>query len=339
MRKLSRAADLLRGRYKPPHTEAVDIGDMPTAEGFSGRHLLHVEEGAPLGSLSRPAVKPAAALDLADDELVLGIQRGGQSRAYPFLLLRTYHVVNDDLAGSPVTVTFCPRCFSGVAFDPVVEGTPLTFDVFGLYQGTMVMNDHQTGTIWTPLDGSAVAGRLLGRQLTMEPFEMTTLGRWNQLHPDGTAPDVRVPPKPNARRLGESRQDERLQRVVRHWDQRLHPRTLVLGVEDGELARAYVLDPSRPGPPLLQDRLGETPIVLLAAAGAWPLAYDRRAESGVLEFSLDGDRVIDESGSTWLDGRAVAGPMAGTALTFVRSHPVEWWTWAAYHPNTEIART
>jgi hypothetical protein len=339
MRKLSRAADLLRGRYRPPHTESVDIGDMPAAEGFSPQHLLHVEEGAPVGSLSHPAVKPASALDLPEDELVLGIQRGGRSRAYPFLLLRTYHVVNDDLAGSPVTVTFCPRCFSGAAFDPVVKGAALTFAVFGLYQGTMVMNDRETGTIWTPLDGRAVAGRLLGRRLTMEPFEMTTLGRWNQLHPDGTAPDVRVPPKPNARRLGESRQDERLERVVRHWDERLHPRTLVLGVEDGELARAYVLDPARPGPRLLQDRLGETPIVLLAAAGAWPLAYDRRAGGQVLAFSLDGDRVVDGDGSTWLEGRAVDGPMAGTALTFVPSHPVEWWTWAAYHPNTEIVRT
>jgi hypothetical protein len=339
MRKLSRAANRLRGQYRPAHTQAVDLGDMPVAQGFSPSHLLHLEEGAPLGSLSFPAAKPASTLDLAQDELVLGIILRGQARAYPLLLLRTYHVVNDTIGGDPVAVTFCPRCFSGVALDPVVDGKGLTFDVFGLYQGTMVMTDQQTGSIWTPMDGQALAGPLLGRRLELMPVEMTSLGAWNRNHPDSTAPDAQAPPKPNARGLGASRQDERLRKVVGRWDDRADPRTLVLGVEADGRARAYVLDTNRPGPRIFQDQLAETPIVLMASPGAWPLAFDRRAAGQTLEFRLDGERVVDTGGSEWAGGSAVAGPLSGTTLAFVASHPVEWWTWAAYHPNTELAYT
>lgn len=291
MRRLGRAVDRFRGKYRPPHTRHIDIGDLPTVPDFSREHLLGLEQDAPLGQLDVPAAMPAKDLPLSADDLVLLAERGSEVRLWPVLLLRRYHVVNDVVGGHSMVVTFCPRCFSGVAFGAQLGDRLLKFEVFGLYQGTMVMRDTETGTVWTPFDGRAVAGPLVGRQLAIEPLQMTTLGEAIAHHPDATAPAVPMTPKPGARGPGEGRQDDRLRLVVRTWDDRLPARTLVLGVEANGQSRAYALDAARPGPVVAQDQVGRTPVVLMAAGGGWPLAYDRTVDGEVLEFSAEGDRV------------------------------------------------
>ncbi len=53
---------------------------------------------------------------LEDREPVAVLQRGGEVRAYPFQILIWHEIVNDEIAGEPVAVTFCPLCNSTVAF-------------------------------------------------------------------------------------------------------------------------------------------------------------------------------------------------------------------------------
>jgi hypothetical protein len=108
-------------------------------------------------------------------------------------------------------------------------------------------------------------------------------------------------------------------------------------VELDGAARAYVVDPERPGPRLFQDDLKRIPIVLLAAPGAWPLAYRRSLGDTVIEFDLEGDQVVDAQGSVWLSNRAVAGPLAGRELDFIPSHLTEWFAWFAAYPQTEVS--
>ena len=43
---------------------------------------------------------------LPDDDLVLGLESGGEARAYPIRMLTYHHIVNDVVAGSPVLVTY-----------------------------------------------------------------------------------------------------------------------------------------------------------------------------------------------------------------------------------------
>ena len=54
----------------------------------------------------RPLVVDAAEADLVADELVLGVQIGGEARAYPVGTLRFREIVNDVLGDTPILVTW-----------------------------------------------------------------------------------------------------------------------------------------------------------------------------------------------------------------------------------------
>ncbi len=57
--------------------------------------------------LDNPAVVSAeAATFLQPDDRVLGLDVGGESRAYPINMMTFHHVANDELGGLPVLVTF-----------------------------------------------------------------------------------------------------------------------------------------------------------------------------------------------------------------------------------------
>ena len=58
-------------------------------------------------SLDNPVfISAAAATFLEDDELVMGLEWNGEARAYPIRMMVYHHVVNDDVYGSPVLVTY-----------------------------------------------------------------------------------------------------------------------------------------------------------------------------------------------------------------------------------------
>ena len=74
---------------------------------------------------------------------------GETPRAYPIRYLMWYEIVNDDIRGLPVAVTFCPLCNSGITFDRRVGGQVLSFGVSGkLRNSDMIIYDRQTESWW-----------------------------------------------------------------------------------------------------------------------------------------------------------------------------------------------
>lgn len=54
----------------------------------------------------RPEFGPADQVPLDDDELVIGISLNGESKAYSITVLRSREMVNDELGGLPILVTW-----------------------------------------------------------------------------------------------------------------------------------------------------------------------------------------------------------------------------------------
>jgi len=120
---------------------------------------------------------------LQPDDMVLGLVRQGFVRAYPLRILNWHEVVNDQFEAESITITYCPLCGTGVAFDRRVNGQVLSFGVSGLlYNNDVLLYDRQTSSLWSQLMGQAISGPMKGQQLMMVPVTHTTWGDWRNSH-------------------------------------------------------------------------------------------------------------------------------------------------------------
>lgn len=298
-------------------------------------------------ALTDPKSIPAAQLmELGDDEEVLGLTVNGVSRAYPARFIAWHHIVNDVLGGKPVAVTYCSVCNSGVAYDPVVDGKRRLFNVFGLYRGVMAMIDPSTQTVWSHLVGEALLGPDKGKTLAALPVVNTTWGEWKRLHPETTTPawDARYRRYYSQKVVSGRDYLPPMFRLTLQGlaDDRLAPNALVLTVRVEGQARAYPYATLEKAPDVVQETVGTTPLVAFYTpqpqTGA---AFDRRLDGRTLDFT----RVPDGQGpftdrqthSQWtVEGRSIAGPLAGRQLTRLVSLQSEWYGWSAYFPQTTV---
>ena len=298
-------------------------------------------------SLTDPTVVPAAQMtELEDDEEVLGIALGGQSRAYPARFIAWHHIVNDTLGGRPVAITYCSICNSGVAYDPLVGGTRRLFNVFGIYRGVMAMVDPSNETVWSHLTGEALLGPDKGKALAVLPLVNTTWGDWKRLHPDTTTPRWETAYRRYYRAHVVSGRDylpSMFPPTLKGLsDDRLMPSTLVLAVRVEGKPRAYPFEALESSSGPVQETLGSTPVVAfyvpVTKAAA---AYDRRLDGAVLDFTRAAGQpgVFQDKGtrSQWtVEGLCVAGVLKGKQITRVFSLQAEWYGWSAYFPQTTV---
>jgi len=137
--------------------------------------------------IDEPRFQPAAEVDwLTDDEPVLAPAIGETPRAYPVRILIWHEIVNDTIDVRPVAVTYCPLCNSALAFDRQLGDRLLTFGTSGLlYHSDLVMYDRQTESLFSQIEGRAIAGVLAGEELDRVPVQTVTWAQWRQAHPEG----------------------------------------------------------------------------------------------------------------------------------------------------------
>ncbi len=59
---------------------------------------------------------------VAQGALVLGVVEGGEARAYPHNVLWYHEIINDQLGGVPITVSYCPLTGSGMVYESRIGG-------------------------------------------------------------------------------------------------------------------------------------------------------------------------------------------------------------------------
>ena len=120
---------------------------------------------------------------LQSKELVVGVSVGDQSTAYPFSALRRPPVVNDELNGTPLLVTFDSDSATVVVFDPVVDGRRLEFRT-ATTSGEFLITDLETGSLWDPVTGVALRGELEGKLLSLVASHYEFWFAWKDYRPD-----------------------------------------------------------------------------------------------------------------------------------------------------------
>ena len=140
-----------------------------------------------------PHQKPGEATYLNPADRVIGVEIGGEARAYPLRILVWHENANDVLGGKPIAVSYCPLCDSSLVFDREIGGQVREFGISGrLYRSNVLMYDRQSDveeeSLWSQLQMRAVVGPAAEQGLAMKLLqsELTTWGDWLERHPETT---------------------------------------------------------------------------------------------------------------------------------------------------------
>lgn len=171
------------------------------------------KDGIP--SIDEPTFEPIEDAQewLTDRDPVIVLDHNGVRRAYPLSILIWHEIVNDEIGGLPVAVTFCPLCNASVVFDRRFGDRALDFGTTGnLRKSDLVMYDRQTESWWQQFLGKAIVGELTGAQLKMLPVRVESFERFLERFPEGA---VLLPPSGTMRDYGRN--------PYLHYDSRQEP--------------------------------------------------------------------------------------------------------------------
>ena len=299
----------------------------------------------------------AAGRWLAAQEPVIALAIEGVARAYPLQIMTWHEIAIDEVGGMPIAVTFCPLCYSALAYDRRVGDMVLSFGVSGLLRHSdLVMFDRETESLWQQLSGEAIVGAYTGTRLRPVPAQIISFEQFAEAYPDGTVLSRNTGHQRDYGRnpyAGYDDIDERpfLYRGPR--DERLPPMEKVVAVSLGEEDKAYPHTVTR-RQRVVQDEVAGVPLVVFHDDGAVS-ALDKDAirdskeigSTGVYEARLDGQHLtfrydqghfIDqETGSRWdVTGQAVDGDLKGKRLRPIPHGDFFAFAWFAFKPETAL---
>jgi hypothetical protein len=306
------------------------------------KYLLHpsnVLSGGPpkdgIPSLDIPKFQPANEADtwLENDDLILGLDYKGTVKAYPHRILNWHEIVNDNVDGEKILITYCPLCRTGIAFRPVVDGEEVEFGTSGkLYNSELVMYDRLTDSYWPQTLGMAVIGPSTGQILEKIPLETVRWIDWKKVHPD-----TEVLRKQTGfirdydRNPYESIQNSDVVGFgVEFKDTRLKPKIIVYGVEfDGD-AKAYSEGDVQKDK-VINDAVGGIPIVVVWYADLNTVKiFERTLDGKTLKFGLSNNKIIDDKNNEWgVDDM-------NEKLEIVDTFGHFWFAWTAFFPQTGL---
>lgn len=295
---------------------------------------------------------------LVENEPVIVLTVEDEARAYPIQILIWHEIVNDELNGKPLLVTFCPLCNTAIAFERTVSGDVFDFGTTGrLRFSNLIMYDRQTETWWQQATGDAIAGELAGSQLTFYPALIISWEDFKSQHPDGGVLSRDTGHNRNYGRNPYAGYDDISQSPFLFQGDltpgQLPPMARVLTLELAGEAVAYPYDVLSEQQ-VVNDTIGDELVLILWAEGTSSAldtssisdgrdvgaaaAYSRKLDGEELEFIYADGKILDEqTGSTWnILGQAVEGDLEGQQLTPVVSINHFWFSWAAFRPETKV---
>jgi hypothetical protein len=317
--------------------------------------------------LSVVATDPGAGY-LLDDDIVLGVVRNGEAKAYPHNVGWVHEIVNDTVGGDPIIVSLCPLTETGMVFNGEDTNGRIFVGVSGLlFNNNLIMHDRRdpgdNATLYPQMLSVGVAGPRVGNELVLQPVIETTWRFWKQLYPNTQvvseiqSADTGQPNTYSRRTYqnypyGAYKNPESSPQFDTSPTLDDNPtadlfenKDLVLGVRFDEIAKAYPFRVMQEED-VINDTIDGSPIVVVHyKAERFTAPYSRIFGRDTLTFShvTSTDPAFPfmmrdaETETTWdLLGRGVDGPNAGQSLTQIPAHNAFWFAWATFWQNTGI---
>lgn len=319
------------------------------------------KDGIPAVDAPRFVSAESAKVWLKPTEPVIVLDILGKAKAYPLQVLIWHEIVNDELNGRYVAVTFCPLCNASIVFDRNLDGTILDFGTTGrLRNSDLVMYDRQTESWWQQITGQGIVGDFAGVYLDRLPAQIVSFEQFA-----GAYPDAEVLSRDTGFHRSYGKNPYRGYDDINNIpflmkdpaDPRLPAMERVLNVTVGERHRIYPFSEFN-HEPVINDTISGIPVVVLsmedtasaldggtiATSRIIPSAtvYRRQLNERTLTFEQREDGLFYdlETGSQWnLFGQAVKGELLGEELNTVESGQHFAFAWLAFYPDSEIYRT
>ena len=279
-----------------------------------------------------------------DDDLVIGIEFNGELRAYPVPMMDWHEVVNDDVNGLKVAITYCPLTGTAIGWERQLnKNVVTTFGVSGfLYNTNLMPYDRRTNSLWSQQRLECVNGPFIGNKPKTYHLMETTFATWKKSFPGSkvmnanTGFDRRYSFYP----YGNYRQDnDQFFFPIGREDNRIPNKERVLGVFIGEITKAYRFNESQDGTDIIADNIaGSELIIVRSKKDNFNTAFlnpDHRIFKPV-QNGLPSIMIDENSNEYDLAGRIISGPNIGTRLQKPLSFIGYWFSWASFYPEIEI---
>lgn len=264
-----------------------------------------IQEGGPgkdgIPSIDRPKFVSVQDSDFKDSDLVMIVVIDGQTKAYPILIMNWHEIVNDRIGQTPVAITYCPLCGSGIAFKRILNGQEVQFGVSGkLYNSDLLMYDRKTDSLWSQITGEAVSGELAGEKLEMLVSNLIDFKTLKEKYPDALvlSKDTGFNRDYSRSPYGDYDTSSQIYFPVDNASDKLFAKDRIIGIELNGRFKAYRFE-------------------TLKAKGNVKDQFNNQ----ILNLSID-DK-----------GQVSVVDSSGKKISFVNTF---WFAWVAFHPDTEM---
>jgi hypothetical protein len=307
-----------------PLTEDLEAFERNARSGGVG------QDGIP--SIDEPSIRERDAGDefLDADDPVFGVSRNGEYRAYPQYILVWHEIVNDELGGEPISVTYCPLTGTAIGFE---RGTT-TFGVSGqLVNSNLIMYDRATESWWPQVLGTAIDGDHFNHALEEFRVTWTTWEHWRETHPEttvlteetGYARNYGNDPYGEYNPIGGYYEDGNPMFGVMNEDSQLTDKQVVIGARSADGAIAIEKDHLREAR-LVEGELDRAPYLGV---------YEPNLDTGYIYRNPDGES-FEAGGEAYTDEGGESYPAEELPLEPVNAFDAMWFAWAAFYPDTEF---
>jgi hypothetical protein len=242
-------------------------------------------------------------------DLVVGVEIGGESRAYPLHFLHVHEIVNDTLGGTPIAIVWHWPSGHLAVFERTIDSNVVSFANSGLSgNGGMLFYPLQEKIGNERLFASMLKKSVTGEDITLTPVphDVVSWKNWFAEHPDTTSL------APN----------EQLKKRYRKASPELYFLTEVI----------YF-----PTSPMPQDEANpKTPVIAVSIDGV-ERVY---AIPSLLKLADDNGRVTDLFGNNTLIFTIEENPITASIRTEdgqrVHTNRSLWFAWHANHPDSVL---
>jgi len=256
-----------------------------------------------------------------------------------------HEIINDELNGKNVAITYCPLTGTGIAWNRKIKGGTTTFGVSGLlYNTNLIPYDRLTNSNWSQIRLDCVNGSLVGDEIATYHLIETSWKTWRVMFPNSSVVSTSTgfSRKYSQYPYGDYKSNNfNLLFPVSPIDERLPKKDRVLGLIQNKKAKIYTFNLFENGTILIVDQFEGLNLVVIGSKNKnFIAAFENVINGEMRTFTAIDEReniMQDDKGNKYnLFGLITEGVDEGEQLKSTTSFMGYWFSFGAFYADAEI---